>query len=67
MNAITTTLQRQVLELTENLQDAVMLARKHKNNMGQIDQQELDRLNAKANGKAFNEKDWDTSDRNGEQ
>jgi len=63
----TVALQRKVRELTENLQDAVALAGKHKSNMGQLDQEELARLNARANGSSFNAKDWDTQDRNGEQ
>lgn len=66
MNAIVT-LQRQVRELKENLQDAVALAGKYKPNMGMIDQEELARLDGKANGKAFNVKDFDVADRNGEQ
>lgn len=63
----TVVLERKVRELTELLQDAVALATRHKNNMGVIDQEELDRLNAKANGTAFNPKNWDLADRNGEQ
>ena len=61
------TQQRHVRELKENLQDAVMLASKYKNNMGIIDQEELARLNAKANGVAYNAKDWCQNDHNGEQ
>ena len=61
------TQQRQVRELKENLQDAVMLASKYKNNMGIIDQEELARLNAKANGVTYNPTDFDMACRNGEQ
>ena len=61
------TQQRQVRELKENLQDAVMLASKYKSNMGIIDQEELARLNAKANGVTYNAKDWRQNDHNGEQ
>jgi len=60
-------LQRENKLLKESLQDAVALAGKHKSNMGQLDQEELARLNARANGSAFNAKDWDLTDRNGEQ
>lgn len=63
----TVILQRQVRELKEHLQDAVSLAGKYKLHMGMIDQEELARLDAKANGKAFNVKDFDVADRNGEQ
>lgn len=63
----TIALQRQVRELKENLQDAVSLAGKYKLHMGMIDQEELARLDSKANGKVFNVKDFDVADRNGEQ
>ncbi|AZI25720.1 hypothetical protein EA772_10325 [Pedobacter sp. G11] len=60
-------LQRQVRELKETLQDAVSLAAKYKGNMGIIDQEELARLSKQANGSAYNLKDFDLADRNGEQ
>ncbi|RQO79154.1 hypothetical protein DBR40_05385 [Pedobacter sp. KBW01] len=60
-------LQRENKLMKEHLQDAVMLAGKYKNNMGVIDQEELARLDAKANGKVFNVRDFDMADRNGEQ
>lgn len=59
--------QRQVRELKENLQDAVMLASKYKSNMGIIDQEELARLSNRANGTAYNAKDWEQKETNGEQ
>ena len=58
---------RQVRELKENLQVAGAMVNRHKSNMGQLDQEELARLDSKANGKAYNAKDWDLSDKNGEQ
>ncbi|RZJ91588.1 MAG: hypothetical protein EOO20_04700 [Chryseobacterium sp.] len=63
----TVILQRQVRELKENLQDAVSLAGRHKHNMGVIDQEELARLSKQANGSAYNPKEFDMADRNGEQ
>ncbi|WP_443945586.1 hypothetical protein ACJVDH_00310 [Pedobacter sp. AW1-32] len=63
----TIALQRQVHELKENLQDAVALAGKYKPNMGMIDQEELARLSKQANGSAYNPKEFDMSDKNGEQ
>lgn len=60
-------LQRQNRDLKEHLQDAVMLAGKFKREMGVVDQEELDRLNAKANGTSYNPKSWDLADKNGEQ
>lgn len=60
-------LQRENKLLKEYLQDAVALANKQKSNMGLIDQEELDRLNAKANGKTYLPKNWDFTDKNGEQ
>lgn len=59
--------ERQVRELKENLQDAVALAGKFKREMGVIDQEELARLSSKANGSAYNPKEFDMADRNGEQ
>lgn len=63
----TVILERQVRELKENLQDAVALAARHKHNMGVIDQEELARLSKQANGSAYNPKEFDMADRNGEQ
>lgn len=60
-------LQRENKQLKEQLQDAVALACKFKREMGVIDQEELDRLSATANGTSFNAKNWDLADRNGEQ
>lgn len=60
-------LQRENRLLKEHLQDAVALATKQKSNMGLIDQEELSRLNAKANGQAYIPKNWDFTDKNGEQ
>lgn len=63
----TIALQRENKLLKEHLQDAVQLAGKFKREMGVIDQEELARLSAKANGAAFNPRDFDMADRNGEQ
>lgn len=60
-------LERENKNLREHLQDAVMLAGRYKKEMGLTDQEELERLSAKANGTRFNPKDFDVADRNGEQ
>jgi len=59
--------QREKRELKELLQDAVALAGKYKSEMGVIDQEELARLSKAANGSAYNPKDFDMRDLNGEQ
>ncbi len=61
-------LQRENRELKEHLQDAVSLLNKYKTQMGLIDQEELARLEAKANGTRFNPNaNNDLRDYNGEQ
>lgn len=60
-------LQRENKDLMEHLQDAVALATNFKREMGITHQEELARLNAKANGVRFNSREFDMSDKNGEQ
>ncbi|WP_285011252.1 hypothetical protein [Pedobacter faecalis] len=60
-------LQREVRTLKEDLQDAITLASKYKPHMGLIDQEELARVGAKVTGASYNAKDWDLTDKNGEQ
>jgi hypothetical protein len=58
---------KELRQLKEHLQDAVMLAGKYKREMGVLDQEELARLDKVANGAAYNAKDWDFRCTNGEQ
>lgn len=55
-------------EMKEHLQDAVMLLRQcEQNNWGVDKKQDFARLSNKAFGTAYNEKDWDMKDYNGDQ